>query len=84
MVRCYCEFNFVHVNVAPSPRQDIEIIQVELALVDIAQIEWKRYQFQSAINGEHTKFLALSEAVLPPELLVWSIPIMSEDLFGQK
>jgi len=41
VVRCFDDPNVVHVSAQPDPRQDIEVIAVELALADLQQLERK-------------------------------------------
>jgi len=41
VVRCFDDPNVVHVSARPDPRQDIEVINTELALADLQQLERK-------------------------------------------
>lgn len=52
VVRCFDDPNVVHVNAQPSPREDIEVINVELALADLQQLERKIERLQSAVKGD--------------------------------
>ncbi len=47
VVRCFEDPNVVHVSDQPDPREDIEVIQLELALADLEQVE-KRLEKLSA------------------------------------
>lgn len=60
VVRCFHDPNVVHVSANPAPRQDIEIIKVELALADMEQIDRKLDRLQSALKGER-KLLPMYE-----------------------
>jgi GTP-binding protein YchF len=60
VVRCFEDPNVVHVSAQPSPGQDIEVINVELALADMAQLERKIERLQSAVKGDR-KLVALLE-----------------------
>jgi GTP-binding protein YchF len=52
VVRCFEDPNVVHVNAQPSPREDIEVINVELALADLQQLERKIERLQSTVKGD--------------------------------
>jgi GTP-binding protein YchF len=52
VVRCFDDPNVVHINAQPSPREDIEVIKIELALADLQQLERKIERLQSAIKGD--------------------------------
>src|SRR5678809_1522468 len=39
VVRCFDDENVVHVSAQPNPRDDIEVINVELILADLQQLE---------------------------------------------
>ncbi len=52
IVRCFDDPNVVHVSAVPSPRQDIEVINLELALADLQQLERKIERLQSAVKGD--------------------------------
>jgi GTP-binding protein YchF len=52
VVRCFDDPNVVHVNALPSPRGDIEVINIELALADLQQLERKIERLQSAVKGD--------------------------------
>lgn len=52
IVRCFDDPNVVHVSARPDPREDIEIIEVELALADLEQLERKIERLQSAAKGD--------------------------------
>jgi GTP-binding protein YchF len=52
VVRCFDDPNVVHVNALPSPREDIEVISIELALADLQQLERKIERLQSSVKGD--------------------------------
>lgn len=52
VVRGFDDPNVVHVHGTIEPRQDIEVIQVELALADMAQLERKISKLESDIKGD--------------------------------
>ena len=66
MVRCFANDNVVHVSGNVDPISDIEIIQTELALADLATVE-KALQRESKLaksgDKEAIKFVALLEMV---------------------
>lgn len=52
IVRCFDDPNVVHIRAQPNPREDIEIIEVELALADLQQLERKIERLESAVKGD--------------------------------
>ena len=52
VVRCFDDPNVVHINAQPSPREDIEVINIELALADLQQLERKIERLQSSVKGD--------------------------------
>jgi GTP-binding protein YchF len=55
VVRCFEDDSIVHVDGSIDPRRDIETIQIELALADLATIERRRERVQKAAkSGEKT------------------------------
>ena len=52
VVRCFDDPNVVHVSANPQPREDIETIEVELALADLEQVERKIERLSSAVKGD--------------------------------
>jgi GTP-binding protein YchF len=51
VVRCFEDENVVHVEGAVDPRRDIETIQIELALADLATAERRRDKAQKTAKG---------------------------------
>jgi GTP-binding protein YchF len=55
VVRCFEDENIVHVEGSIDPRRDIETIQIELALADLATVERRRDRAQkTAKSGDKT------------------------------
>ncbi|HEX8708343.1 MAG TPA: redox-regulated ATPase YchF [Pyrinomonadaceae bacterium] len=55
VVRCFEDEGIVHVEGSVNPRRDIETIQIELALADLATIERRRERAQKAVkSGDKT------------------------------
>ncbi len=52
VVRGFDDPNVVHVSGEINPREDIEIITIELALADLAQLERKISRLESEIKGD--------------------------------
>jgi GTP-binding protein YchF len=51
VVRCFEDENIVHVEGAVDPARDIETIQIELALSDLATVERRREKAQKNLKG---------------------------------
>src|SRR5919112_619467 len=51
VVRCFEDENIHHVEGTVDPRRDIETIQIELALADLATVERRRERAQKAAKG---------------------------------
>jgi len=52
IVRCFADPNVVHISENPQPREDIEIINLELILADLQQLDRKIERVQSAVKGD--------------------------------
>jgi hypothetical protein len=68
VVRCFEDEGIVHVEGSVDPRRDIETIQIELALADLASVEKRRDKAQkSAKSGDKTAKAELEvlEKLLP-------------------
>ena len=63
VVRCFEDPNVVHVSARPDPREDIEIINTELALADLQQLERRIEKLESQVKGDR-KLLPLLELAL--------------------
>lgn len=54
VVRGFDDPNVVHIHGKIDPQEDIEVIQVELALADMAQLERKINKLESEIKGDRS------------------------------
>ena len=52
VVRCFEDPNVVHVSESPQPKEDIEIIQLELILADLEQVDKKIDKLSRQIKGD--------------------------------
>ncbi len=52
VVRCFEDPNVVHVSESPQPKEDIEIIQLELILADLEQVDKKIDKISRQIKGD--------------------------------
>lgn len=82
VVRCFEDENIIHVEGSVNPVRDIETIQIELALADLASVEKRREKAQrsakSGMDKEAKRDLALIEKILP--VLEEGRPARSADL----
>lgn len=51
VVRCFEDESVVHVEGSVNPRRDVETIQIELALADLATVERRRDKAQKGVKG---------------------------------
>jgi GTP-binding protein YchF len=58
VVRCFDDDEIVHVEGSINPKRDIETIQIELALADLATVERRRERSQKAAKGGDKASLA--------------------------
>jgi GTP-binding protein YchF len=67
VVRCFDSEDIIHVSGSVDPLQDIDVINLELALADLAQLERRidRVKKQARANKEAQAELALLEKLLP-------------------
>lgn len=63
VVRCFEDPNVVHVSAEPSPKDDIEVINTELALADLEQLERKidRLEKEAKANKDAKPVLELAQ-----------------------
>jgi hypothetical protein len=52
VVRCFDDPNVIHVSAQPSPRDDIEVINLELILADLQQIDNKLDKLARQVKGD--------------------------------
>lgn len=67
VVRCFDDDDIIHVSGAVDPVRDIEVINLELALADLAQLERRidRIRKQARANKEAQAELEVLERILP-------------------
>ena len=58
VVRCFDDENVVHISARPEPRDDIEIVNTELALADLQSLERKIDRLTGQVKGDN-KYLPL-------------------------
>ncbi|MFN2116397.1 MAG: redox-regulated ATPase YchF [Candidatus Promineifilaceae bacterium] len=61
VVRCFEDPNVVHVNPQPKPREDIEVVNLELILADLQQIEGKMERLESQVKGDRKTYGPIME-----------------------
>jgi len=77
VVRCFDDPNVIHVSPEPSPRDDIEVINLELVLADLQQLERKVDRLSREVKGDR-KLQPLYELALElKELLETGKPVMA-------
>ena len=52
IVRCFDDPNVVHISENPNPKEDIEIVNIELILADIQQLDKKIEKLSHQIKGD--------------------------------
>jgi GTP-binding protein YchF len=52
VVRCFDDPNVIHVSAKPNPREDIEVINLELILADLQQLERKLERLTREVRGD--------------------------------
>jgi GTP-binding protein YchF len=52
VVRCFDDENVVHISAQPDPRNDIEVVNIELALADLQQLERKIDRLTGQVKGD--------------------------------
>ena len=62
VVRCFEDPNVVHISDKPDPREDIEIVQVELVLADLEQITKKIEKLSRQVKGDKNLSASLEKA----------------------
>jgi hypothetical protein len=65
VVRCFEDPNIVHVHAHPDPKDDIEVITLELVMADLQQLEKKIERLQKQLKGDKKigPFLDAAEAL---------------------
>ena len=75
VVRCFDDPNVVHVSAKPNPREDIEVINLELILADLQQLERKLDRLAREAKGDRKLQPQLEVAQALKELLEQGLPI---------
>jgi GTP-binding protein YchF len=52
VVRCFDDPNVVHISERPDPKEDIEIVNLELVLADLQQLERKMERLTRQVKGD--------------------------------
>ncbi len=81
VVRCFEDENIIHVEGSVNPVRDIETIQIELALADLASVEKRRDKAQRGLKSgdkDAKRDIAIIEKILP--VLEEGRPVRSADL----
>jgi hypothetical protein len=86
VVRCFDDPNVVHVSAHPDPKEDIEIINTELALADLGQLERKIEKLERQVKGDVKLKPVLEMAHTLTEFLgtgqpLWSFPQREAEAF---
>ena len=74
VVRCFEDENIVHVEGSVDPRRDIETIQIELALADLATLERRRERVQKTLKSGD------KQARAEMDVLDKLLPVLAEGL----
>lgn len=87
VVRCFDDPNVAHISAHPDPKEDIEIINTELALADLGQLERKVEKLERETKGDKKLIPVLEIANTIKEYLttgqpLWAFPGREEEAFG--
>ena len=52
VVRCFDDPNVIHVSAKPDPRDDIDVINLELVMADLQQLERKLGKMEREVKGD--------------------------------
>ncbi len=75
VVRCFDDPNVVHVSEKPNPREDIEVINVELMLADLQQLERRMERLVREAKGDRKLQSLFEVAQAVKELLERGLPV---------
>ena len=75
VVRCFDDPNVVHVSAKPNPREDIEVINVELMLADLQQLERRMERLVREAKGDRKLQSVFEVAQAIKELLERGLPV---------
>ncbi len=82
VVRGFDDPNVVHVSGEIDPKNDVDIINIELALADLAQLERKINRLESDLKGDRKLLPKLQLAKLLKEHLVRGNPVITHPQNG--
>jgi GTP-binding protein YchF len=82
VVRCFDDASVLHIRDHPAPREDIEIINTELALADYGQLERKIEKLERQVKGERDLKPVLELALELKEYLATGAPLWSYEERG--
>jgi GTP-binding protein YchF len=77
VVRAFDDTNVVHIHGTINPKEDIEVINIELALADMAQVERKINKLESDIKGDRKLFPTFNLAKSLKEHLAQGKPVLT-------
>jgi GTP-binding protein YchF len=75
VVRCFDDDNVVHIRAKPEPREDIEIINLELMLADLQQLQNRLEKLHRQAKGDKQAAAQLAVAVALEEMLEKGQPV---------
>ena len=86
VVRCFDDPNVVHVSAHPDPKDDIAVINIELALADLEQLEKKIEKLERQVKGDKKFRPILEMAIKLIDFLgsgqpLWTFPDREEEAF---
>ncbi len=84
VVRCFDDPNVVHVSAKPNPREDIEVINLELILADLQQLERKLDRLAREAKGDRKLQPQLEVAQALKEQLEQGLPVAAYPDLGDE
>jgi len=75
VVRCFDDDNVVHISATPNPREDIEIINMELILADLQQLERKLDRLSREVKGDRKLQAVLEVGTAIKDQLERGLPV---------
>jgi GTP-binding protein YchF len=75
VVRCFDDPNVAHINTLPSPVDDIEIINTELALADYQQLEKRIEKLSREVKGDKNLIPVMEMATQLLDMLATGSPL---------
>jgi GTP-binding protein YchF len=87
VVRCFDDPNVAHISEHPDPKEDIEIINTELALADLGQLERRLEKLERQVKGDVKLKPVLEMALALKDFLgegqpLWTYPKRNEKAFS--